>query len=71
MERRSVKSSNIASIGYDEALQLLEIEFNTGAVYQYKGVVKEIYEALMTAKSHGIYFNSMIKNVYAFSQIKK
>ena len=35
MERQYVSSSNIASIGYDPDNQVLEIEFLSGAVYQY------------------------------------
>lgn len=35
MERTSVTSSNINSIGYDADSQTLEIEFNNGAVYEY------------------------------------
>ena len=35
MERQYVSSSNIASIGYDPDNLVLEIEFLSGAVYQY------------------------------------
>lgn len=35
MNRKSVTSSNIASIGYDETSETLEIEFKNGGVYQY------------------------------------
>ena len=38
MERQYVSSSNIASIGYDPDNQVLEIEFLSGAVYQYYDV---------------------------------
>lgn len=35
MEREPVVSSNIASIGYDENNNILEVEFNNGNVYEY------------------------------------
>jgi hypothetical protein len=35
MNREAVTSSNIASIGYDEDSQTLEIEFLNGGLYQY------------------------------------
>ena len=34
MYRESVESSNIASIGYDEASRTLEVEFLNGSVYE-------------------------------------
>ncbi len=62
MKRKSVDSSNIASIGYDEHSQTLEIEFNSGRIYQYFNVPSSEYNALMNASSHGTYFNQNIKN---------
>ena len=35
MERIAVESSNLASIGYDEASMVLEVEFKHGGIYQY------------------------------------
>lgn len=40
MKRIPVSSSNLASVGYDEISQALEIEFLHGGVYQYFGVSK-------------------------------
>jgi len=64
MERRKISSSDLASIGYEENSQILEIEFNNGAVYQYSGVSRSIYENLIAAASKGHYFNSNIKGCY-------
>ena len=38
MQRDYVSSSNIVSVGYDPASETLEIEFQSGAVYQYYNV---------------------------------
>ncbi len=57
MERQSVRSSNIASIGYDEINEILEIVFLSGGIYQYLDVPVYVYEELMDADSHGKYFN--------------
>jgi len=35
MNRQTVSSSNIHSIGYDVKFQILEIEFQDGGIYQY------------------------------------
>lgn len=62
MERQSVRSSNLASIGYDEENNILEIEFNHGGIYQYLKVPFDVYEELMNARSHGTYFSANIRN---------
>ena len=69
MERQSVTSSNIASIGYDAAKEILEIEFNHGGVYQYFDVPENVYKELMNAESHGKYFAAHIKDNYDFEKI--
>ena len=70
MTRQRVTSSNIASIGYDSSTSTLEIEFNTGSIYEYSNVSSNINAALMSASSHGTYFNANIKGRYSFRQIK-
>jgi hypothetical protein len=62
MKRESVKSSNLASIGYDETNNILEIEFNHGGVYQYLNVPLNVYQELINANSHGTYFSANIRN---------
>jgi hypothetical protein len=70
MPRRPVRSSNIASVGYDAENSVLEVEFvNSGAVYQYFGVPQSVYEALMGARSHGGYFAANIKDTYRYRQV--
>lgn len=61
MNRTSVSSSNIASIGYDANRGVLEIEFLNGSVYQYSSVPESLYNGLINASSHGSYFDSYIK----------
>jgi hypothetical protein len=69
MERETVSSSNLASIGYDEENQILEVEFNHGGVYQYFDVPQSEYDALMNASSHGSYFSNNIRNEYEFEKL--
>jgi hypothetical protein len=71
MERESVRSSNIASIGYDKQAEILEVQFHNGGIYQYSGVPLSIYQGLMGATSHGTYLNQHVKNVgYRFRKIR-
>lgn len=62
MHRQFVSSSNIRSIGYDNGT--LEVEFNSGGIYQYKNVPQSLYTGLMNASSHGSYFAQYIKNSF-------
>lgn len=69
MKRQTVESSNLASIGYDAANEILEVEFNHGGVYQYFDVPQNEYNALMNADSHGRYFVHNIKDDYEYQKM--
>lgn len=61
MNRKTVASSNIASWGYDEGSQTLEIEFHHGGIYQYEGVPPSLVRELDGAGSVGQFFHQRIK----------
>ena len=69
MERIPVTSSNIASIGFDEDSSTLEIEFNSGAVYQYFDVPLVVYEGMIEADSKGQYLAQHIKGQYRYVKV--
>lgn len=69
MEKTRVDSSNLYAIGYDEEIKVLEVEFNSGQVYEYYNVPKVIYSALMSAASHGQYFSQNIRTSYKYKRI--
>ncbi len=65
----SVNSSRLETVGYDERLKLLQIQFVDGSMYEYYDVPKNIYIGLATASSTGEYFHEYVKGVYRFSKI--
>lgn len=69
MERKSVDSSNIDSIGYDPVNMTLEVEFVTGSVYQYDNVGQDTYDELMNASSKGSYFYHNIRNEFSYKKV--
>ena len=69
MERENMSSSNLASVGYDEENEILEIEFNHGGIYQHFNVPISEYKALMSADSHGKYFAANIRNDYEYQKL--
>ena len=69
MERIPVDSSNISSIGFDEASNTLEIEFHSGAIYQYFDVPFNVYQEIRESSSIGQYFAQHIKGYFRFVKV--
>ena len=69
MERDSVSSSNLVSVGYEKDSETLEVEFKGGTVYQYFDVPEDEYNGLMNASSHGVYFAANIRDAYECQKI--
>ena len=70
MDRISVTSSDLASVGYELNTATLEVEFHSGGIYQYFGVPANVYEELITAGSKGVYFNQNVKMAgYSYSKV--
>lgn len=67
--RIPVDSSNIKSIGFDEDSSTLEVEFNSGAVYQYFDVPFNVYNGMIEADSKGKYFAQHIKGFYRYVKV--
>jgi hypothetical protein len=64
MNRVTIVSNNLRSVGYDAQHQVLEIQFHAGGIYQYHEVPVKVYNELMTASSKGSYFERNIKHKY-------
>jgi KTSC domain-containing protein len=64
-----VQSSTLATIAYDSTRELLQLEFNSHAVYQYLGVPVSVHEALLRALSKGRYFNQSIRGRFPYSRL--
>ncbi len=70
MDKQRVNSSNVRSIGYEADSGTLEVEFNSGGLYQYFSVPETAYAALMNAASKGIYLNNHIKGRYRCKRVR-
>jgi KTSC domain len=57
-------STMAAQVGYDYEREILQIEFNSGAVYQYAAVEPEVWEDLQETDSIGSFYNREIKGYY-------
>ena len=70
IERVSVESSSLLTIGFAREARVLEIEFRSGAAYRYLGVPPAVFEELKKAESKGRYFAQFIRGKYDFQRIK-
>jgi len=63
----AVESTTLATVTYDEARNLLQLEFRSRAIYQYFGVPAAVHEALLGAPSKGSHFNRFIRGRFPYS----
>ena len=68
MKLETVTSDVIHAIGYDEETSVLEIIFNSGAIYQYRGVPRQVFDEFMHAESKGNFFQNNIRDEFEFWQ---
>ncbi|QDD87437.1 KTSC domain-containing protein [Bacillus cereus] len=65
-----VSSSNLASVGYDDSSKTLYVSFQNGRLYKYYAVPNSIYQGLMSATSHGQYFDRyVVKGGYSYDPV--
>jgi len=70
MDRDTVDSKMIASIGYDQSSGTVEVEFrSSGQVWQYYDVPESTYNEVRAAGSLGKAFNAMIKNHFREARV--
>jgi hypothetical protein len=70
LDRKPVRSSDLASVAYNERRRLLEIEFRSGGIYRYIDVPKEIFDALLASESKGRFFAARIRNQFRHELVK-
>jgi hypothetical protein len=63
------RSTMANAVGHDSDRQLLQVEFQTGAIYQYEDVATETWAALQAADSKGKFFHQEIKGLYRSRRI--
>ena len=62
-------SSMIKKAIYNFTTNTLNVEFNSGALYEYSQVDPQIYDEFCKAESQGKFFNEKIKNNYENSKL--
>ena len=62
-------SSVIASYSYNPVNAVLRVRFLSGLIYDYKKVPLELYQAMRTARSKGLFLNKHIKGNYEYKKV--
>jgi hypothetical protein len=70
LHRLPVASSLLGSVAYDHDRAILQLEFRSGAVYQYFAVPRQSYQELLQADSHGAYFNRRIRSFFRCALVR-
>lgn len=65
----TVKSSGIASIGYDDVEEALFVEFHSGKVWRYHQVPQVEYINLLNAPIIGRFFSKKIRDKYNGAEV--
>jgi KTSC domain len=67
MDKQRTESSVIGAVGHS---RVLEIQFESGRVYQYFGVPENVFREMLNAESKGKYFNAHIRGKYRYQEIE-
>ena len=70
MNHHPVKSSRIASVGYDESSCTLEIRIHQLATLQYQQVPARIFRDFLIVVSKGRFYDGVIKGKFPEIKIK-
>jgi KTSC domain len=71
MNGTAVESTTLATIAYDEARGVLQLEFRSRTIYQYLGVPAIVHQALLIAPSKGSFFNQAIRGRFAYKRLSQ
>ena len=69
MPRVKLNSTGLRTAAYQKQLALLELEFRSGATYQYFGVSQQTFQELLLAESKGAYFHRHIRDRFPYAKI--
>jgi KTSC domain len=67
MNETKVESTTLLALAYDDAREVLQLEFRSRAIYHYYGVPAAVHEALLAAPSKGSYFNRIIRGRFPYA----
>lgn len=70
IDRITIESSSLASLGYAADEGVLEAEFRNGDVYRFFLVPANLWKEFLNAHSKGAFFNSRVRDRYPHAVVK-
>ena len=70
VERVTVTSSSIASVGYVAVERALDVEFLRGHIYRFFGVPEQTFANFLAAISKGRYFNAFVRDHFRCERVR-
>lgn len=64
VNHHTVKSSRIASIGYDKCSETLEIRFRDHSAWQYQPVPMRVFNDFLNVVSKGRFYDGVVKGKF-------
>ena len=71
IEMKKVVSSNVDALGYCPTRKKLFVQFLSGAVYSYDGVVQQMYDGILKSPSVGSAINGVVRGGYVTRKIEQ
>lgn len=69
MDFTPVKSRMILGVRYNEKTYEMDVVFRTGERYRYLNVPRFVYDALMSAESHGQYMHKKVLGRFKYERL--
>jgi len=63
------ESSTIAAFGYDDARNVLIVQFKSGSTYEYYDVPENIFTHMSAASSRGQFLAQNVKGSYRYARV--
>ena len=63
------ESSTIATFGYDEARDVLVVQFKAGSTYEYYDVPENVFTQMCGASSKGQFLAQNVKGSYRYARV--
>lgn len=69
MQTKTIDSTSVAEVGYEQEENLLRVQFQNGSTYDYFDVPADVYEGILRAPSAGRFFNENVSGEFAYQRV--
>ena len=61
--------ATLAAVALDASRSCLRVQFRDGSCYEYAGVPYDVFQALLTAESKGVFFNRVLRGNFSYIRL--